>query len=147
MTLSSKIHGILQISNSELIKYSHSLVCLGPPGGGVGQPLPAAAGLQAVAVDPLTLLVRAGTRELTQPALPGARAELQLDGGGVDSLPVEELLHLPGHHHVVLHRVLPTTGLGQLQVTADNNSPGYEIFQFWKNYKYCYPYVPTSLQM
>ena len=65
MTLSSKIHGILQISNSELIKYSHSLVCLSPPGGGVRQTLPAAAGLQTLPTEALlALLVRPGTLEL-----------------------------------------------------------------------------------
>ena len=99
----------------------------------MSQSLPAAPGLQTVFVDLMALQVWTGTGELT---LTRALTELQLDGGGVDPLPVEELLHLPGHHHVVLHRVLVSTVLGHLQVTAGYNSPGGEIFQFWKNSKY-----------
>ena len=78
--------------------------------------LPAAAGLSAVVAQPcLALLVIARTLELTQA---GLRARLQLDGGGVDPLAVEELLDVPGHLH------LAPSGLPQLQVTAGHNSPG-----------------------
>ena len=123
---------------------------LSPPGGGVRQPLPAAAGLQTVHVDGLTLQVRpCWTLKLTLPTIrPGARDELQLDGGGVDALPVEELLDLPGHHHVVLHRVLPVAGLRHLQVTTGHNSPGEEEKYFWKNSNFILlTHFPTSLQI
>ena len=77
--------------------------------------LPAAAGLSAVVAQPcLALLVIARTLELTQA---GLRARLQLDGGGVDPLAVEELLDLPGHPLLV-------PGLGEVQVTAGHNPPG-----------------------